>query len=468
MSSAGEESAPPIGLDHRSLGAFRIAFGVVLLTNLATRFYGGRFEAHYTEHGVLPLASVPRFGPRWSLLDAFTEPLAAKIAFVVIALIYAAYTLGIFTRLMQVLVVLCLLSLYHRNVLLDDGSDWVMRFFAIWTAFLPLGRRFSLDVKYRRKLAHGGLHNSFAMWAFLANLSASYFLNTYQKTGASWDEGTALRFVMWDPWTVNPLAASLRSSLSDGTIWVMTKLPLLIEYILSGALLFTPLFRHVKRLVFVLMLALHLGFAAFLYIGSFSFLYVACAFLFVPTEDWDRLGFASAPERRPPPLWRRLPVLAGCLLWTAFAGYELAMRNPRIVPPVKAFAKRFEPELEPLHLFFMVPQEWFMFMAPSPYQEVTVVEVVSEDGVTHDPFRPGPFELHRPIYESAHVGKYWVSYLVRATRPAGLRFRQSLVRYLFDRGAREVVIHRLVFDAPATQGGEPTNIRDEIVFAQGR
>lgn len=462
--SSVQDRLSAIGLDHRSLGAFRIAFGIVLLTNLATRCYGGRFEAHYTDDGVLPLFLVPRYGPRWSLLDAFTEPLAAKVAFVGIALIYLAYTLGIVTRLMQVLVVVCLLSLYHRNVLLDDGSDWVMRFFAIWTAFLPLGRRFSLDVRWRRKLAHGGVHNSFAMWAFLANLSASYFLNTYQKTGASWETGTALRYVMWDPWTVNPLAASVRSSLSDGTIWVMTKLPLLAEYFLCGAVLFAPLFRPVKRLVFVVMLALHLGFAAFLYIGSFSFLYVACAFLFVPSEDWDRLGFYAAPERRPTPLWRRLPALVACAMWTAFAGYELAMRNPRVEPPVKAFAERFEPELEPLHLFFMVPQEWFMFRAPSPYQEVTVVEVVGEDGVTYDPFRPGPFELYRPIYESAHVGKYWVSYLVRATRPAGVRYRQSLVRYLVDRGARKVVIRRIIFDAPSTEGGEPTNIRDQIVF----
>ena len=152
-SSAEDERGPFFGLDYRSLGAFRIAFGVVLLTNLATRCYGGRFEAHYTEDGVLPLALVPRHGVRWSLLDAFTEPLAAKVAFVGIALIYLAYTLGIFTRLMQVLVVVCLLSLYHRNVILDDGSDWVMRFFAIWTAFLPLGKRLSLDVRWRRKLA---------------------------------------------------------------------------------------------------------------------------------------------------------------------------------------------------------------------------------------------------------------------------------------------------------------------------
>ena len=56
---------------------------------------------------------------------------------------------------------------------------------------------------------------------------------------------------------------------------------------------------------------------------------------------------------------------------------------------------------------------------------------------------------------------------MRATRPAGLRYRQSLTRWLFARGARKIVIHRLVFDAPST-GGEPTNIRDEIVFAQGR
>ncbi|MEZ4446664.1 MAG: hypothetical protein R3B72_46730 [Polyangiaceae bacterium] len=462
--SRGDEQEPPVGLDHRSLAAFRIAFGVVLLTNLATRSYGGRFEAHYTETGVLPLGLVPRFGPRWSFLDAFSDPVAAKVGFALIAAVYLAYTLGLFTRLMQVLVVACLLSLYHRNPLLDDGSDWVMRFFAIWTAFLPLGDRFSLDLRWRKKLRRGGLHHSFAMWAFIANLGVSYFLNSYQKDGISWGEGTALRYVMWDPWTVSPVAASMRRALGDGPIWVLTKLPLLVEYILAAGVLFAPFSRHIKRVVVVLMLGLHLAFASFLFIGSFSFLYVSCAFMFIPSEDWERLGIEDAPQRRPRPLWRRGLVTGLAVVWALFAGYELVQRNYRVSRPVKAVAALVAPWLEPVHVFLMVPQEWFMFRAPSPYQEVTVVEAVAADGTRYDPFRPGPFDLHRPIHESAHVGKYWVSYLVRLSRPGFDRYRSALARYLEARGATAVTIHLLKLDAPSTRDGEPTKIRDEIVF----
>ncbi len=46
---------------------------------------------------------------------------------------------------MQFLALVCVLSLHSRVTLLENGGDWMLGELALWTAFLPLGRRFSVD-----------------------------------------------------------------------------------------------------------------------------------------------------------------------------------------------------------------------------------------------------------------------------------------------------------------------------------
>jgi hypothetical protein len=185
--------------DYRSLAAFRILFGSALLLNLYMRAAGGRLDAFYTESGILPLSLIEP-GDRWSFLDSFSTHNSIRVAFALIGFVYFAYTLGLFTRYMKWIVLLCLLSLYHRNMLLDDGSDWSMRLFALWTAFLPLGRVWSLDAKLFRgsRLAHEP-ECRYAAIGICCNLAVAYLLNVLQKTGDGWSTGDAVRRVLWDP-----------------------------------------------------------------------------------------------------------------------------------------------------------------------------------------------------------------------------------------------------------------------------
>ena len=69
----------------------------------------------------------------------------SAVGFAFCGLVYLLLLLGWRTRLMQVLALICVLSLHGRVTLLENGGDWMLGELALWTAFLPLGRRFSID-----------------------------------------------------------------------------------------------------------------------------------------------------------------------------------------------------------------------------------------------------------------------------------------------------------------------------------
>src|SRR5689334_6965221 len=112
-------------VDARTLGLFRICFGLHLIANIYDRTKGSDAIAFYTNHGVLPnhYALFAPMGDRiWSLLFAFSTPPEVQVAFVCILIVYAAYTLGYRTKLAQILAIVCQLSLDNRNLCLQNGG----------------------------------------------------------------------------------------------------------------------------------------------------------------------------------------------------------------------------------------------------------------------------------------------------------------------------------------------------------
>src|SRR5262249_17348618 len=130
-------------VDPRSLGVFRILFGVLLLSDLLRRV--PVLTAFYSNDGVLPnhLALMrPPTRYLFSIYLPFSSTGQVAIAFALTFLVYACYTLGYRTRLMQVLAFVLLTSLHARNLMLENGGDVIMNLMAAWTMFLPLGRRY--------------------------------------------------------------------------------------------------------------------------------------------------------------------------------------------------------------------------------------------------------------------------------------------------------------------------------------
>ena len=132
--------------DARSLAAGRIALAAVLLLDLVKRWV--QLGSWYTNEGLVPNHTLlwrPSFAHVFSFFYMASYTHEAVLGFVVCALAYTALLVGLYTRAAQVLSMVCVMSLHGRLLLFDNGGDVVLGLLAIWTAFLPTGRRFSVD-----------------------------------------------------------------------------------------------------------------------------------------------------------------------------------------------------------------------------------------------------------------------------------------------------------------------------------
>jgi predicted DCC family thiol-disulfide oxidoreductase YuxK len=302
--------------DPRSLGLFRIIFGVFLLVDLYRRLPDYIF--FYTNEGMLPNHGAlfrPMSAHLFSIYHAFSTRGEVLFAFALTALVYLLYTVGFWTRLMQVLVLVLVTSLHSRNILLENGGDVVSNILALWTVFLPLGRRFSVDAlrsSFREVEEHGpgaleGREEPFrdrrpvvsvAFAAIVLNLAVIYYFNTIHKDGLPWREGSSVHYVLWTDRLVNPLGVWLRSWIPPVLIQGMTLGTLVIEASIT-LLLVSPFFiRSCRRVAALMVLALHCGFQTVGHYGLFSFVMMLHAILLMGPEDWDAL--ARRMDRRLP------------------------------------------------------------------------------------------------------------------------------------------------------------------------
>ena len=66
--------------------------------------------------------------------------------FFYIAAIFAFFLMiGYKTKLSHVVTVITILSIHNRLIILENGGDMVLNSFLIWSIFMPLGSRYSID-----------------------------------------------------------------------------------------------------------------------------------------------------------------------------------------------------------------------------------------------------------------------------------------------------------------------------------
>lgn len=294
--------------DPRTLGLFRIAFGVFLLVDLYRRLPDYVF--FYTNEGMLPNHAAiyrPMSGYLFSVYHAFSTRGEVLAAFGLTAVLYLLYLVGWKTRLMQVLTLVAVTSLHSRNIMLENGGDVVSNLLALWTCFLPLGRRFSLDAliaSMRETNEHGAdeLNDrtspfvdrraivSLAVPAIVLNLAFIYFFNTIHKDGAAWREATSVHYVLWADRLVNPLGVALRQVVPPIAINIMTTGTLVIESSICVLLLSPFWIRSCRRVAALMIIMLHCGFQTVGHFGLFSFVMMLHSILLLGPEDWDALA----------------------------------------------------------------------------------------------------------------------------------------------------------------------------------
>jgi hypothetical protein len=290
-------------VDVRWLGIFRIALGTLLVVELLRRWYYA--VPFYTNDGLLPnhysLFS-PMGGSVFSIYHAFSTYGEVSLAFFATLCVFVAFTLGYRTKLFHVLSALCITSLNARNLFVQNGGTVVVNILTLYSLFLPLGARFSLDAVRaslaRRRddsvldLNHGDplrkptRTSSLVVLLFLVQWSAIYFFNTVHKNGAGWRDGSALHWFFQQDRIATAVSIWAREHLPFGVIQGMTYGALVTEGALA-ALLWSPFFqKYTRRLVLVLVWGLHGTIALCARLGPFSYAMMLFPLLLLGAEDF--------------------------------------------------------------------------------------------------------------------------------------------------------------------------------------
>jgi predicted DCC family thiol-disulfide oxidoreductase YuxK len=305
-------------VDARSLGFGRIILSLILLFDLWHR--ARVLTLFYSNEGLIP-NHMMMWRPPTQWMFSFFFMLSNRdevaVAFALCGLVYFLLLIGWRTRLMQFLALICVMSLHSRVTLLENGGDWMLGELALWTAFLPLGKRFSVDsvrasLRARRETTAAELGDrksmevfgsmtvvSLAVLALAMEIANAYIFNAAHKGGQTWRSGTAVHYVMHQDRMCTPLAVLIRPYM---TLWLSRILSwgaLATEAILPVMLLAPVQKVSARRVAIVCIIGLHVGFQLFINLGLFSFAMIGYTPFLLTSADWEAMArFAKRSKRR--------------------------------------------------------------------------------------------------------------------------------------------------------------------------
>lgn len=300
--------------DARSLGLFRILLGALLAVDVALRF--PEVQAHWSNTGWLTNHFAlfrPISDHLFSVYFALNSPNEVKLLLSVHVLSCLLLLVGYRTKLMQILVLILTTSLNSRNLLLESDESVMLNIVLVWTAFLPLGRRFSVDAlmaspaaRPERLRGAAMLRSasapdlcpvvSVAITALLLHASAIYCLDTLGGAGPPWRDGTALYYLLQQERLLTGFGFWLRESLPLGLIQLATY----ATFVIGGAvplLLWLPWRTAGARMLALALATLLLLMACTaLQSGAFSWALWLVLVIFMPARLWTWAAERSEPQ----------------------------------------------------------------------------------------------------------------------------------------------------------------------------
>jgi hypothetical protein len=464
-------------VDKRSLGLARIVLALVLIGDLGRRALSAGLW--YAEDGPLPSA-VYRESPSVlaSALLASPGAWSVVISFALALSFDAALLVGYRTRIAGLLALAALVNLESRVPTLQNGGDRMLSILCFWTLFLPMGDRFSLDAR-RRPVSRIEIQ-SLAYLALLLQLAIAYFLNSIQKTASSWNDGTALSYLLRDP-TLTSRVGCAASNLPSSMIWVLTRGTRAIEFA-APFLILSPLYSTwARRIAIGLLLPFHLAIALTMNVGVFSWAMIAFYPLLLGKGDWsfierqtNRFGIRfeknagkNEPERREI-VWAREATVVAFML---ASGHRVLTDNGVLSPSsTPVFVKTM---IEVPRLY----QLWAMFTANHFEASMVIVDAETEDGRHVDPLneaaspnleaKPPWTVMPRCMNRDAFVQNY--AFAARTQRGLWGPLRAFVLRYP-DRTKRasDRIVRFTLFEAkqtiPAPDDGAEPKLHLEPLF----
>jgi predicted DCC family thiol-disulfide oxidoreductase YuxK len=305
-----------LAIDARSLGLFRIGLAALLLVDLAAR--ARDLRDFYTNAGLVPNHTMlwrPQAERLFSVFLPASLGAEVWLIFALCAACYLALLVGWRTRVFQVACFLLATSLHNRVLFVEGWAGPAMASLMLWTLFLPLGRRFSVDalrasLRARPDERPGDLTPerlpppddrpavSLACLGVLLQLAAILWCDRADQTGTTWRDGTALHYLLWQARLVTATGAWARAGLSAGTLAALTHALRAVELVVP-ILVLAPVLRHWTRgLAIVALVGLHVGLALLVKLGGFAGAMIAFAPLLLTDAHWRWLARAVPTRGR--------------------------------------------------------------------------------------------------------------------------------------------------------------------------
>jgi hypothetical protein len=300
----GARLAAPV--DAASLGAFRIAFGLILLFEVADYFLRGWIARYWIE----PSFHFAYWGFEW--VRPWPGP-GMYLHFAALGALALCLAAGLWTRAAA-----ALFCAGFSWVFLIDQARYMNHLYLVCLlsgllALVPAERAFSLDA-LRRPDPRGPWAPAWALQLLRAQIAIVYVFGGLAKWNPDWLSGAPMRLVLAGVPPLGPLEGLLAT---EWTVRFFSWGGLLFDLLVVPALLW----RRTRPWAIAASVFFHLANAWMFRIGIFPWLMLAATTLFLE-PDWPRralgrIGVASrvpgpAPARLPPP--RGLPALLAAYL----------------------------------------------------------------------------------------------------------------------------------------------------------
>jgi predicted DCC family thiol-disulfide oxidoreductase YuxK len=290
-------------IDLRSLALGRMVLGLVLIADLLRRV--PYLRDLYSNLGLIPNHTVlwrPPFPRIFSVFFMASLPEEAALWFWIAFVCFFCFLIGYRTRLFHLLSFAMTTSLHNRVLAAENWGGVAIGVLMVWTAFLPLGRRFSVDAiraslrarpdETPAELGAGvpppdeRQTTSLAALGLLLQIAAIYWLNFVHKSGPTWRDGSAVHYVLWQERIVTWVGLQVREHAPYAFTKLLTEGTLVIEAA-AAFLVLTPVFwRWTRFVAAVLLVGLHGGIALLVNLGIFSFAMMAFQPFLLTDAQW--------------------------------------------------------------------------------------------------------------------------------------------------------------------------------------
>lgn len=381
-------------LDVRSLAAFRIGLGLIVLADAVLRSRDAGLM--FAPDGMFPPDIVRAFhGTRaaWSLAlvhDALWWGCVVVAAEGVAGVLMA---LGVRTRFTTGAAWALVASVIQRTPPATNAGDLWLATMLFWSIFLPLGATWSCDAWRRRRRGEApppAAARSVATAALVLQIATVYLGAGLAKCNASWLSGEAMKHALSVHDHGNRLGMVVAGLdwLSAPVTWTVVA----VELVAPVVLVAVPMPR-VRAALAAAFIAFHLAIQATMSVGLFAAIGITAWLALVPGRTWDRLaGRSPATDVAGLGRWATAGCCAAMLLaavsFAHFWGFLGRAPLPRpIADAITAVG---------------MSQEWSMF-GEVPRQEQWVYgRAVLANGDAVDLLRDG-----RPLESDRPEGGFW-------------------------------------------------------------